>query len=66
MIIKVPNRNVLTVIAHNDQQAIKFFEDLALAANNSGSGGSSGGGGGALDMGDRIGGSGFLDMGARV
>lgn len=66
MTIKVPNRNVLTVIAHNDQQAVKFFEDLAEAVNTGGGSASGGGAGGTLDMGDRISGTGLLDMGARV
>lgn len=64
--IRVPNRVILGVVAHGNQQTIKFLEDLA-AAVNSGTGGTSGGGsGGSLDMGDRIGDGGFLDMGARV
>lgn len=65
MTIKVPNRNVLTVIAHNNQQAVKFFEDLADAANTGGAG-SGGGSGGVLDMGDRISGVGEYDGGSRV
>lgn len=65
MVIKVPNRNVLTVVAHGDQQTVKFFEDLADAVNTGG-GAVSGGTGGTLDLGDRIAGTGFLDMGGRV
>ena len=33
--IRVPNRDVLSVIAHSDQRAVKFFEDLTASANAS-------------------------------
>lgn len=34
----VPNRSILTVIAHGDQRAVKFFEDVGAAINANGSG----------------------------
>lgn len=33
--IRVPNRDVLSVIAHSDQRAVRFFEDLTASANAS-------------------------------
>ena len=30
--VDIPNRDVLSVIAHRDQRAIKFFEQLRAAA----------------------------------
>lgn len=30
--VDIPNRDVLSVIAHRDQRAIKFFEQLQAAA----------------------------------
>lgn len=33
--IRVPNRDVLSVIAHSDQRAVRFFEELTASANTS-------------------------------
>ena len=48
--IRVPNRVILGVVAHGDQQTVKFFEDLAAAVNNGG-----GGSGGSVAWGDLTG-----------
>ena len=33
--IRVPNRDVLAVVAHSDQRAVRFFEELTASANAS-------------------------------
>lgn len=65
MVIKTPNRNVLAVVAHGDQQTMKFFEDLAETINNA-EASLNIGSGGLMDMGDRMETGSIYDGGARV
>lgn len=62
----LPTRNVVSLVAHNDQRMIKWFEDTSKAVSSLVASGVGGGGGGTLNMGSRIGGDTLLQFGARA
>lgn len=63
--IDVPTRNLLSVVAHNDQRVIKFLENLGDTVNVLSDAVVSGSGG-ILDMGDRMTTDTLYDGGSRV
>lgn len=63
--IILPTRNVLSVVSHQDQRMIRWFEDANTGINGLLSG-TGGGAGSILDMGARVGESSLYDGGDRV
>lgn len=66
MTIKPLNRDTLGRIVRDDLRAIRWFEEVTIAANRQSGGEIVTGSGGILDMGDRMTGDSFYDGGARV
>lgn len=64
--LTLPTRNVVSLVSHNDQRMIKWFEDTSAAVSALVSSGVGGGGGGTLNMGSRVGGDTLLQFGARA